>query len=947
MAHLAKLGALADELVTLITSTTAVVSQRRKDLSSASKLTFKPDSTRFNAHRESALRLFRHNTYPRTNQFDVSAQLDGLEEKFRVFNEDPLADALRERVNQLAKLQVKWAPEILQLLLTLSDQPIKNSKLEYLDALVEPHVDPGPTLRWKELVAEDPLLREKNVWRNVDFAAESSDEDGFDDTGSLLSEVTDSTTQSSLDDDPRKHPADYVQHTDDKEGLESLQKAQFWREAPSVDGVRLETVKQPITELQVIREVLFMLSGFPTSIYDIHSEKCLVRPSKSYTIKHVSTESFQRVSKWFAELGSSIHVLRSWIKRPQTVPLLQVFQGAISDRLRHFDARLSDLHEQYVLPKADIVVSLLSIQFQVSNLSVPLVRLSEMIRRLDADRYLRAFRYLELLYEETCAAQMAGDDEMFGFIAKLFFECFRVYLQPIRNWMEQGELEVGDSVFFVSEVTHDMHPAAIWQARYRIRKTQEGALHAPKFLHTAAQKIFTTGKSVVVLKQLHKYSSVEASRSSEPVLDFENVCKPDQMSLAPFPALFDAAFDAWIQSKYRTTSETLREILFESCGLHRSLDALTYIYFQADGSATSSFCNSIFDKLDTLDTSWSDRFTLTELAHSTIGSHTSVICDRLRASVISDCSKASIKSSRKSVTTLAAISIRYQLSWPIQIILNSSTMSSYHRIFTFLLQVRRSSHILTRHRLLSLTAQEPSRYYKLRSCLLWFTSTLHSYLTTLLLKLSTIELRQALRYAEDVDSMITVHNQFIESTIDQTLLGSKLELIHETVVKILDSAIDLQDRQATEEARRREASNRQKEMMDVSMAGLGLRTPSKANRSETERSQGTKDDDFSDLEKPLDVDLSILSDPHDKPKDVHDNDNEAHYIATLSKMKADFVRDVKFIAGALKGVARAGGGGHGAAINAGSDEASAAKWDVLGDMLEDGLNYGGGRAWAF
>jgi len=868
-----------------------------------------------------------------------------------VFNEDPLADALRERLDRLSKLQVKWAPEILQLLLQLSDQPLKHSKLEDLDALLEPQVDSGPNLQWKELVAEDPLLREKSVWRNVDFTAESSDEDGFEDTGSLLSEATNSTTQSSLDDDPRRHPSDYVQHTNDQEGLASLKKAQFWRDAPSVGGVKLETVKKSITELQAIREVLYMLSGLPTSLYDIQPDRCLVKPSKSYTIKHASTEAFQKISRWYADQGSAIQVLRAWANRPQTVPLLQVFQGAISNRLQHFDALLSDLHEQYVAPKADVIVSLLKLQYQIWDFAEPLVRLSEIVRRLDADRYAYAFRYLELLYEETCAVHLAGDGDMFSFMGKLFFECFQVYLRPIRAWMEEGELEAGDPVFFVSEVSRDVNLAAVWQARYRIRKTQEGALHAPGFLHTTAQKIFTTGKSVLILKQLRKYSTLQQSSSHESSLDFEAVCRPDQMSLAPFPALFDAAFDAWIGSKHSKISENLRHAFFESCGLHRSLDALAYIYFQADGSTTSSFCNSIFDKLDTLDSSWSDRFTLTELVQSTLGSQAIISNDLLRANVTSDYNKEAIRSSRKNVTTLAAITIKYQLSWPIQIILRPTTMASYQQVFTLLLQVRRSSHILTRHRLLLVTSQEPPQYYRLRSCFLWFTATIHSYLTATALEPSLVHLRQALRDAQDVDSMITVHNKFVKSIIYQTLLGSKMELIHETLIKILDSAIALQDRQAVEEARRKEASDKQKEMMDVSMAGLGLRTPIKKPRSKSVQSPDTRNDDkLSDLEKPLEVDLSILSDPDNKSPS-QDDGADSDYIAMLSRMTADFERDVKFIAGALKGAARAGGGGYGGGYGDGvaaSDEdkaSTAAKWDLLGDTLEDGLHYHGGRSW--
>jgi gamma-tubulin complex component 5 len=186
---------------------------------------------------------------------------------------------------------------------------VSNSKLEDLDFLKEPEPDTGPPLKWKDLVAEDPLLRDKNVWKNVDFGAESSDgEDGFEDSRSDIS-GTDTTVQSSIDEDFNRRPEDYAVDTINKEGLGKLRDAQFWQKTPSIDGVKLETVKKPITELQAIREVLFMLGGFPTSLFGIGSDNQAIEPSKSYTLKHASNDAFFRCYRapYWIEQSSLIH----------------------------------------------------------------------------------------------------------------------------------------------------------------------------------------------------------------------------------------------------------------------------------------------------------------------------------------------------------------------------------------------------------------------------------------------------------------------------------------------------------------------------------------------------------------------------------------------------------------------------------------------------------------
>jgi gamma-tubulin complex component 5 len=865
----------------------------------------------------------------------VTSRLDGLEEKFRVYNEDPLADALRERLNIISRTQTKWTPEILHLLLELSDKPVSNSKLEDLDFLKEPEPDTGPHLKWKDLAAEDPLLRDKSVWKNVDFGAESSDgEDGFEDSRSDIS-GTDTTVQSSIDEDFNRRPEDYAVDTISKEDLGKLRDAQFWQKTPSIDGVKLETVKKPITELQATREVLFMLGGFPTSLFGIASDHHTIEPSKSYTLKHASNDAFFRLLKSFAERGSALMLLRSFAKRSQSVPLLQVLQSSILDRTIEFDTCLSRIQSRFVAAPDDVVVSLLGIQAKIASAVQPLVRLSEIVKKLDTERYSHAFRYLELLFDETCISEMAGDDGMYQFMGRIFFECFQVYLRPLRTWMEDGELGKGDKVFFVSEAPGDVDRASLWPSRFQIRKTKDGVLHAPRFLQAAASKIFTTGKSVVVLKHLNQFDLLRTAGTIEPSLDFDTVCNSPEFRLSPFPELFDAAFDSWVQSKHRHASTVLRKTLFDSCGLHTALNALSHIYFLDDGTTASVFTNSIFDKLDTLNSAWNDRFTLTELAQSTFGLTPSVSPDHLRTSTLTlSRRQRDVAKCRRTVKVLAILELQYHLSWPIQIILTPATISSYKRIFTFLVQIRRSSHILSRQKLIDDTlnyttgTDERGLYYSLRTRLIWFTQTLYYYLTSLVLEPSSERMRAGLKAAEDVDSMIEVHSTYIKTTIDQALLGSKLELIKKTILKILDLGIKLEDAQAANAVASKEAMEQQQEMMDLSMASLGLHTPKKNGKrsqstakrfTESVRIADSSSDD--DDEKDINVDLSILSGLDDDKEDLL-------FIEKLRKMKGDFDRLVRFVAGGLKGVARAGGG------------EEARSWDTLGEMLEAGLGNG-------
>lgn len=655
-------------------------------------------------------------------------QLEGLEEKFRVYNKDDLADALRRRLDELAKRSHKRTPEILHLLLELSDKPVVNSELESLDFL-EPTVELAePRYKWEDLAAEDPLLRDKYVWRNIDYGAESSDDEGLSmDSDLEASGLTESTSGSSIHNENLARAIDDLTAPADLASLNGLEAVQFWRDSheAGIANDRHEDAKSSvifITELQAIREVLFMLSGLPTALfinrqqdakstsaadYLTHSPSKpfsdtikmdiannLITPALGYALKHASSQVFHGMMTQLAQYGSSILVLRAWTRSKQIVPLLQSLQAEVMTRIRRFDNMISNMQVRYVESSQDLVISLVEMHTKVILIVRPLLQVSDIIKVLDSEPYAHAFRFLELLYDRTCASQIVGDEDLYEFLGTLFFDCFRVYLRQIRRWMEEGELWKNDHVFFVSENAEDLELASLWLNRYKLRKTSNGTLHAPKFLHPATSKIFTTGKSVVVLKTLRMYERRNwPSSIQEPTLDFQMVCGSPSMSLAPFPELFDIAFDQWIKSKHYVTSSTLRRCLFDECGLRDSLAALENIYFMVDGAIASLFANALFEKLDSGKSNWNDRFTLTELVRGTIGSLPGVTADRLKATV-SAMNRIDVQHSHESVKALSTLALTYSLPWPVQIIIAQDSIASYQRIFSFLLQIRRSAFVL-------------------------------------------------------------------------------------------------------------------------------------------------------------------------------------------------------------------------------------------------------------
>jgi gamma-tubulin complex component 5 len=778
--------------------------------------------------------------------------------------------------------------------------------LEFLKPSEE-HVEPSYT--WEELAAEDPLLRDKSVWKNIDYGADSSDDEATSQDSIDFSGLTESTAGSSINDEGCTRTEDFFVHVN-PQSLRRLQSGQFWRlgevarETP-VGGSWLDPKVQHITELQAIREVLFMLSGLPTTLFQ-GGDTGSVTVVRTFGLKHVSNHVFHGLLEDLSKQGTDILFLRKWSNSKHNNSLIQKFQEATSARLRQFDRKLSELQSTLVAPNRATTVSIVEIRQELQFLTNPILSLCSLVGTLIAEPYAHAFRCLELLYEETCSAHMSGDNALYQFLGELFFDCFQVYLRPIKKWMVEGELLKDDRTFFVSEADGGNDLALWWQDRYKLRNTSDEVLHAPKFLHNmAARKIFTTGKSIVILRQLGKYNDLKNSQPTvEPKLEFHNVCDISALSLIPFPDLFDVAFERWIQSKHHAASMTLRHTLLEECGLRKALNANANIYFMRDGATTGVFANSIFDKLDKAVSGWHDRFNTTELAQSTMGTLDAVTADKLRVSFSSK-KYSDVQRARKSVRSLECLTVTYSLPWPVQIVITKETIRSYHRIFAFLLQIRRAVHSIEKTRLLRDTANvdsgtdECALFYSVRSRLLWFTSTLYSHLTDLVITTGTMQMHQDLIEAEDVDQMIRVHGTYIENLVDRALLGTKVVPIHKAIITILDLAIKLSDARTAH---------------DVAQSSYRASMSSLREQSLLQRIARRVDPEFSEEDGGAsDVDITTLS----------ADSTEMSYIEQLRKVKTDFDRLCRFVSTGLRSVARAGDPG---------------SWDMLAEKLEDGMD---------
>lgn len=828
---------------------------------------------------ESALRPGAHG---RTNQFDVSRQLDGLQEKFQVLHRDELAEALHERLAELGDYHSTWLTEMLSLLLQLSDRPAQNARVEDLQ---NPTTAPAEaeSLEWDDINPQGTAFSAEDIWEEVDFAASSSD-DGLQ---PIDNEESPPRTASQTPITPEQEyviPNEVFTSEDEDEPIASTKTApENHQSIIRGEGVSSET----LTELQFIREVIFMLHGLPTSIFWRIDNN--IEVDRRYKLSHSSNEALSSLLHSFTNIGVKIDALRQYTQVRQTIPYMQTFCRGIEEHLLEFDGLLSTMQAQYFSPGS--TVSLLRLLHDIRQNSRHLELLSELVSKLNEASTVHATFCIDLLYDSVCMLEAIGDDSASRVLATLFFSCFKTYTRPIRLWMETGQLDPSDSPFFVRASKDPGELRTLWHEWYVL--DQGNKRNIPHFLETGVHKVFTAGKSVVFLRHLNALpENMETLGVSEMTLD--DMC-PRKSSLSfPFSAMVESAFEKMVEANHSVSAGLLRTELDEQCGLWVSLDALHHVYLSKDLSLLGIVDTKVFELMDR-GRSWDDKFLVTEFVRSAFSAIPTMDLSRL---VVRSDGSSSRHPQNRTVRTLETISIDYVLPWPIANIITQGDIQAYRRIATFLMQIRRAKYAIVKQRISGGRNSESGDMNDtlaraLQHNLLWFLDVLYSHLTYLVITTTDQSFRSALSNARDVDAMIAAHQSYMSSLQDQCLLVENLSPIHEAIISLLDLSVHFADLQA---AHANELASEDGRSDDNSG---GIDTPRRARK--------TEDDSDSD-EEDMDHDQTLTISFRDASYDHH-----------MRNVKSQFDHLILFVADGLKGVARAGG---------------LPSWNILADRLE-------------
>ncbi|KAL9106874.1 MAG: hypothetical protein Q9227_008121 [Pyrenula ochraceoflavens] len=682
--------------------------------------------------RDAFARTIKHHNYVRTNQFDVAERLVGLEEKFRVLNNDELADALYSRKTELAGCSQKWLPDVLDLLLHLSDDPIRKSKIENLDGLNA--VNKLPTqLRWIDLDRDEPFDRNDPIWQDTVFGGYSSEEDAYLERGS-------SSTEPQIENAEYDHGSimDLVapERTVADDEFNELSSTQFWTSSRNHIIIT--------TEAEAIRETLFALQGLPNSLYWRIGD--VIEIDKRYQLAHCSGLSFHHVLAEFSSLILKIDFVRNYMDRNQDVDFLRTLQSHITSSLLNFDKYLSMLQSRLANHELRGPASLMSLLNLVSDKSRIIYILSGFLQDIDQSNELQI---LDKLFDLTCVSQASGEEKI-SEIHALFVNVLKIYFRHLQYWSENaGSFEKREDQF-------------------------------PKFLKPMVGKLHTMAETLAILNEVKLESFCLTSWDlTIPAVDD---------SFRPFSEAFRDQINRQFDEKLRTITGLLKQRI--GIDLLDSLQALSFIYLSRNGPATAAIDVFLFERIDGCEPYWNDRFLVTDTVRDIYKDVSCVDTTRLSARSPS-IRQGSTQKKRKSVNVLSGVCLAYSLPTSTASVISMQAIAKYQTVALVLIQVRRAIYVLERR--CRFEIKNMIQAYSLSQNLLFFVRSIYDHFTSYGIESCWAKLEEVLEKGVDMNAMKEAHKKFLNAIHDHCLVAERFAPLKNAMVSILDLCIETSD----------------------------------------------------------------------------------------------------------------------------------------------------------
>ena len=387
-----------------------------------------------------------------------------------------------------------------------------------------------------------------------------------------------------------------------------------------------------------------------------------------------------------------------------------------------------------------------------------------------------------------------GDPSATLLVRRILSATATPFLGMLQRWTVSGELEDPLQEFFV-KVDHAVPDKDLWRRKYAFDEEM-----LPSFLsNEQGRTILRLGKSINFLRRCCDDSSWARQRADilnavagAGGLDFEN---PEGLTTL-------------VAETSKRIDGIVRSVLFDRFKLGEHCDALKRYLLFGQGDLHECLMDNIGPSLDEPANSLS-VFKLSGILEQSVRSSSvqtdaAEYLDRLRVRLMPHLNEE---------IGWDVFTLDYAVNQPLTTILTEQAMSKYLRVFNFLWRIKRVEHSLcgmwlmmkptVAHMFESEAAGGGSSgaaliellrgCHSLRSEMHSFVSNFQYYVMFEVLEVSWAELQKKFAKHSDLDEIIAAHDLFLDSVVQKALLGSKSQLVLQTLYALFEIMLSFQD----------------------------------------------------------------------------------------------------------------------------------------------------------
>ncbi|KAM9021285.1 gamma-tubulin complex component 5 isoform 6-T10 [Ara ararauna] len=737
-------------------------------------------SDRFQAALNFAWSNFRFHRFLDVNSHKVERTIEGIHEKLVVHSDLGKAASWKRLTEKFLNLPLPSIEEtktdahysILSLLLCLSDSP---SNTTYIEKPKVKEVEKEEEFDWAKYLMEGEEIYFGPGMGTPDWSGESEEEE---DTQPLSREDSGiQVDRTPLEDhDPNKKTVPNVSwkvgEPDARSWLEQHVVPQYWTgRAPrfshslhlhsnlaavwdhhlyTSNPLYVPEERTLVTETQVIRETLWLLSGVKKLfIFQLNDGKVAVR--NDITVTHLTHNCLRSVLEQIAAYGQVVFRLQKFIDEVMGHSPENIMHGTVSTPkktteapFRTYQAFMWALYKYFISFKEELteIEKCIINKDKTVTLSIVIDKLSPRLAQLkvlhkvfstgvaevppDTRNVVRASHLLNTLYKAILEYDSVGEasEQTVSLLFSLWVETVRPYLQTVDEWIVHGNLFDPAKEFIIQRNKNvPVNHRDFWYATYTLYSVSEkteneekmsdnasassGSDQAPSskqhtmvsFLKPVLKQIIMAGKSMQLLKNLQskdgspqQAASRDAERKSLYTLFLESVQSRLRHGEESVPDIITEQ-QATKQSLIKMQSIAERHLELDD--VHDPLLAINFARLVEYLQAMRNFFlleagDTMYDFYTSIFDKIREKETWQNVAFLNVQLQEAVGQRYPEDSARLSISFESVDTAKKKlpVHTLDGLTLSYKVPWPVDIVISLECQKIYNQVFLLLLQIK-------------------------------------------------------------------------------------------------------------------------------------------------------------------------------------------------------------------------------------------------------------------